>query len=62
MSIDDIEAKKYVIKAVNRNRKIVQDTRTPEELISIIESQGEEITNILERLKNKGICSKDRKK
>lgn len=47
--------KNYDIKAVNPNRKIEEDTRTPEELISIIESQNREIDNILSILKDKGI-------
>src|SRR4030042_1877001 len=37
--IEEIEAKNYDIKAVNPNRKSVEDTRTPEELIAIIEEQ-----------------------
>ena len=43
------------IKEVNPNRKIEEDTRTPEELISIIDSQNREIDNILSILKDKGI-------
>ena len=55
VSIDEIQKKNYDIKAVNPNRKVVQDTRTPAELISTIESQTKEISKTLERLKNKGI-------
>ncbi|MDP2924135.1 MAG: N-6 DNA methylase [Candidatus Omnitrophota bacterium] len=55
VKIEDIQAKNYDIKAVNPNRKVVQDTRTPQELIAIIESQGEEISKTLAKLKNKGI-------
>lgn len=52
VSIEEIQAKNYDIKAVNPNRKVVEDTRTPEELISIIEEQGRQISEILQRLKN----------
>ncbi|MBL7131327.1 MAG: N-6 DNA methylase [Candidatus Omnitrophica bacterium] len=55
VSIEDIQAKNYDIKAVNPNRKVIQDTRTPQELISIIESESGEILRTLARLKNKGI-------
>ncbi len=55
VSIEDIQAKNFDLKAVNPNRKIVQDTRTPKELVSIIESEGKEIAKILGRLKRKGI-------
>ncbi len=54
VSLEDIQAKNYDLKAVNPNRKIEQDTRTPEELISIIESQGKEIAGTLEKLKKLG--------
>jgi type I restriction enzyme M protein len=52
VSIEDIQAKNYDIKAVNPNRKIVQDTRTPEELIALIESEGKQIAETLKRLRN----------
>lgn len=55
VSIDEIQAKNYDIKAVNPNRKIEQDTRTPKELIALIESQKEEIVNVLAKLKSKGV-------
>lgn len=51
VSIEDIQAKNYDIKAVNPNRKVIQDTRTPQELISIIESEGQEIVKTLAKLK-----------
>lgn len=53
VSIEEIQTKNYDIKAVNPNKKIVEDTRTPEELITLIESQGEEITKTLTTLKDK---------
>lgn len=55
VSIEKIQAKDYDIKAVNPNRKIEEDTRTPKELISIIESEGKEIAKALSKLKNKGV-------
>ncbi|MDZ7262474.1 MAG: type I restriction-modification system subunit M [candidate division KSB1 bacterium] len=56
VSIEEIEARNYDLKAVNPNRKVNEDTRTPEELIGIIEAQGEEIARALACLKNKGMC------
>ncbi len=53
--IEEIEAKNYDIKAVNPNRKERGDSRTPEELLSIIETQNKEIQNILNVLLNKGL-------
>lgn len=53
VAIESIQAKNYDIKAVNPNRKVVQDTRTPKELISIIESEGQEIVKTLAKLKEK---------
>ena len=55
VTIEDIEAKNYDIKALNPNRKSSEDTRTPEELISIIESYEKEISEALTILRNKGI-------
>jgi len=53
--IDEIKAKNYDLKAVNPNRKPVEDTRTPEELLSIIEAQGAEISTALRSLREKGL-------
>ncbi len=53
--IEEIEEKNYDIKAVNPNRKIEEDTRSPQELLAIIESQQKEITNALSKLKDKGL-------
>ncbi|HSP55839.1 MAG TPA: N-6 DNA methylase, partial [Dehalococcoidia bacterium] len=38
-----LKEKSYDLKAVNPNRKVVEDTRTPEELLDIIEEKGREI-------------------
>ncbi len=40
---DDLKAKNYDLKAVNPNAKVEEDTRTPEELLDIIETKGREI-------------------
>ena len=53
VSMEEIKAKNYDIKAVNPNRKGSEDNRTPEELLSIIESQGEDIKKALMALKNR---------
>jgi len=50
----EIQARNYDLKAVNPNKKGGEDTRTPEELISIIESQSIDISEALKSLKNKG--------
>jgi len=55
VSIEEIQKKNYDIKAVNPNRKIEEDTRTPEELISIIDFQGKEIEKSLKALKRNGL-------
>lgn len=53
--MEEIEARNYDIKAVNPNRKSVEDTRTPEELIAIIEEQQAEIARAIAKLKEKGL-------
>lgn len=55
ISMDEIQAKNYDIKAVNPNRKSEEDTRTPEELLSIIESEGAEVAKAIAELRKKGI-------
>jgi type I restriction enzyme M protein len=47
----EIEAKNYDLKAVNPNRKEEVDTRTPEELLDIIEQKGREIQEALAMLR-----------
>ena len=46
-----IEDSVYDLKAVNPNTVIEEDTRTPEELIAVIEEQGRLIAEALEKLK-----------
>ena len=41
----------YDLKAVNPNRKTVEDTRTPAEIIAEIEGRGKEADAALTRLK-----------
>ncbi|MGH7801236.1 MAG: N-6 DNA methylase [Thermodesulfobacteriota bacterium] len=53
--IEEIKAKDYDLKAVNPNRNDKRDSRSPDELIAIIESQANEITKVVEILRNKGI-------
>lgn len=55
VSLKEIEAKNYDLKAVNPNRKEQVDTRTPGELISIIEEKSKEISDIITSLRNKGV-------
>jgi len=47
----EIEAKNYDLKAVNPHAKAVEDTRTPEELIEIIEAKGREVQEALAKLR-----------
>ena len=47
----EIESRNYDLKAVNPNRTTQVDTRTPEELIGIIEAKGREIDEALASLK-----------
>jgi type I restriction enzyme M protein len=43
----DIEAKNFDLKAVNPNAKSNEDTRTPEELLDLIEAKGREVSEAL---------------
>lgn len=47
-----IEANNYDLKAVNPNAKADEDTRTPTELIELIEEKGREIEEALQALKD----------
>lgn len=47
----EIEAKGYDLKAVNPNAKSTQDTRTPEELLDLIEGKGREVAEALSILR-----------
>jgi type I restriction enzyme M protein len=43
----EIEARGYDLKAVNPNRKVVVDERTPEEILDVIEARGREVAQAL---------------
>jgi type I restriction enzyme M protein len=47
----EIEAKNYDLKAANPYAKNDEGTRTPEELLNVIESKGREVAQILEVLR-----------
>jgi len=49
----EIEAGNYDLKAVNPNARVEEDTRTPEELLDIIEAKGREIAEALAVLRRK---------
>jgi type I restriction enzyme M protein len=49
-----LEQKNFDLKAVNPNRKTLEDTRTPEELIALIEDKQKEISRALKELKKEG--------
>lgn len=53
--VEELKAKNYDLKAINPNRKQEVDTRTPKELLSVIEAQGTEISNALSALRSKGV-------
>ena len=53
--MEELKAKNYDLKAINPNQKHEEDTRTPEELVSLIEAQGTEISKALSALRSKGI-------
>lgn len=51
LSRSEIEARGYDLKAVNPNAKSNEDTRTPEELIAIIEERHREVAEAIAELK-----------
>ncbi|MDP3723756.1 MAG: N-6 DNA methylase [Candidatus Omnitrophota bacterium] len=50
----DIEAKNYDLKAVNPNRKPVEDPRTPKELLDLIETKSREVAKAVAALRKGG--------
>jgi type I restriction enzyme M protein len=46
-----IEAKNYDLKAVNPNRKVEVDTRSPAEILAVIEQRHEEVAAALKTLR-----------
>ena len=55
VSAEELKAKNYDLKAINPNRKQEVDTRTPEELLSLIEAQEKEVLTALAALRDKGV-------
>jgi type I restriction enzyme M protein len=51
---NEIAARNYDLKAVNPNAKATQDTRTPEELLDLIEAKGREVAEALAVLRRIG--------
>lgn len=49
----EIEARGFDLKAVNPHKKPVIDTRTPEELLDLIEAKGREVAEALKALRTK---------
>ncbi len=47
----EIEAKNYDLKAVNPNAKSEKDTRTPEQLLDVIEAKGREVAEVIKSLR-----------
>ncbi len=47
----EIEARRFDLKAVNPNARSSVDTRTPEELLDIIESKGREVEGAIAALR-----------
>ena len=48
---EQIEARNYDLKAVNPNAKVKEDTRTPEEILDLIEKKGQEIQQAIAQLR-----------
>jgi type I restriction enzyme M protein len=51
----DIEAKDFDLKAVNPHARSSEDTRTPEELLDLIEAKGKEVAEALAALRGRHI-------
>ncbi len=47
----EIEGRNFDLKAVNPHAKLVEDTRTPEELLDIIEAKGKEVAAAIAELR-----------
>ena len=48
---EEIRDHKYDLKAVNPNRKLVVDTRTPTDLLQVIEDRGQDISRAIAELR-----------
>ncbi len=51
VSRDELEKKNFDLKAVNPNAKVITDTRTPEELLELIELKNKEVMEALASLR-----------
>jgi type I restriction enzyme M protein len=51
VTIDEIKARNYDLKAVNPNRKSEEDKRTPGQLLDIIEAKGKEVSEAVVALR-----------
>ena len=51
VSREEIEKRGYDLKAVNPNRKVLVDERTPEEILDAIEAYGREVEKAVEELR-----------
>ncbi len=51
LSRDEIEPRNFDLKAVNPNARSTEDTRTPEELLDIIEAKGREVEEAIADLR-----------
>jgi type I restriction enzyme M protein len=54
VTIDEIKERNYDLKAVNPHAKGDEDTRTPEELLDLIEAKGEEVAEAVAALRRIG--------
>jgi len=50
---EEIEARNFDLKAVNPNTKVEEDTRTPQEILDLIEARGQEVQTALEKLRHR---------
>jgi type I restriction enzyme M protein len=51
MTRSEVETRGYDLKAVNPNARAVEDTRTPEDLLGLIEAKGREVAEALAELR-----------
>jgi type I restriction enzyme M protein len=51
VSREEIETRNFDLKAVNPNAKVDEDTRTPNELLDLIEAKGKEVQEALQKLR-----------
>lgn len=54
LTVKHFEDSVYDLKSVNPHKKPIVDTRTPEELMDIIEAKGREVAEALAELRSRG--------